>query len=257
MLRSRHIGAAVAVAWPVALAPPAAAAPQVLALIATDRPAPLACRGAYCTAELPAVCLQPGRRAPQPGRGYRLAAGQAVTLVGGAAPRELAAEVRLAARRTHVAVEISIPRALVGGLADPAVHVGAGVSAVPVPAPGDARPQTAAEVAEAVGPRRRLARALVDDDALRMPAVRMTKEAANRIRAGGAADRSWAEIVADARARGVPEAAVETARFMRRLCAFKLEHGLAGTLTGCLAGLDDDAMSYLGARLEDALEAGS
>lgn len=257
MLRPGHIGAAVALAWPIAFAPPAAAAPQVLALISTERPAPLACRGAYCTAELPAVCLQPGRRTPQPGRGYRLAAGQAVTLVGGGAARELAAEVRLTTRRSHVAVEISIPRALVGGLADPAVHIGAGVSAVPAPAPGDARPQTAAEIAEAVGPRRRLARTLVDDDPLRMPAVRMTKEAVNRIRAGGDADRSWVEIVADARERGVPEAAVETARFMRRLCAFKLEHGLAGTLTGCLAGLDDDAMSYLGARLEDALQAGS
>ena len=256
MLRPGHIGAAVALAWPVTFASPAAAAPQVLALISTERPAPLACRGAYCTAELPAVCLQPERRVPQPGRGYRLAAGQAVTLVGGA-PRKLAAEVRLTARRSHVAVEISIPRALAAGIADPAVHIGAGVSAIPVPVPGDARSQTAAEIAEAVGPRRRLARALVDDDPLRMPAVRMTKEAANRIRAGGDADRSWAEIVADARARGVPEAAVETARFMRRLCAFKLEHGLAGTLTGCLAGLDDDAMSYLGARLEDALQAGS
>ena len=43
---------------------PAQAAPQLLALIATGQPVVLQCERTQCIAELPALCLQPERRAP-------------------------------------------------------------------------------------------------------------------------------------------------------------------------------------------------
>ena len=83
----RRALAAALVTSPAAFAVTGAhAAPQVLALFSTDRPVALACDAGACRAEMPTLCLQPGRRVPQPGRGYRLAGG-AGDRPGGAPPR--------------------------------------------------------------------------------------------------------------------------------------------------------------------------
>lgn len=236
---------------------PAAAAPQVLALIATDRPVALNCQGASCTASLPTLCLQPERRAPQAGRDYRLAAGQWLSLVGEGKARAIKQGFRLVAKRTHVAIEVSIPRTLVAGLDNPAIRIGEGVSVVPLAVASDLRPLRPAETALATGPRRAIATMLVDHDPERMPAVRMTNRLVNHLSAGGEGDTGWAAIVADARARKVSGAAIHYAQLTRKLCAFKLRNRLAESLGACLAALNDDAMEYLNADLEPALKTGS
>ncbi len=110
---------AALVASPAAFAVSGAhAAPQVLALFSTDRPVALACNAGTCRAEMPTLCLQPGRRVPRPGRGYRLAEGQGITLVGRHRDGTemsipLGHEVTVTAARTHVSIEMSIPRALI------------------------------------------------------------------------------------------------------------------------------------------------
>lgn len=241
-----------------AIAPlPAAAAPQVLALIATDRPVALHCEGAMCTASLPTLCLQPERRAPRAGRDYRLAANQALTLVGNGKTRSIAEGFHLIAKRTHVAVEIRIPRTLIAGLANPAILVGAGVSAVPVGAADDPRPMNADELALAIGPRRAVATVLVDRDPARIPAVSMTNRLANLVSANGEDRQRWSEIVADAKARKVSAAAIDYAKIMHDLCGFKLRNRLVGSLPSCLAALNDEAMDYLNGELEPALKTGS
>ncbi len=249
--------ALVAAGLAVLGAAPAAPAPQVLALIGTDRPVALDCRGADCIASLPAVCLQPERRAPEPGREYRLATGRSLALVGDGAPRALGSGVRLRALRTHVAVVLEVPRALIGGLRNPAVHVGPNVSAVPVPDARDARPLAPTEIAEAVGRRRAIARRVVEGDPLRMPTVRAAGWMVNHLRAGGDVVRGWSESL-DAAARGgaSPEA-IDFARGMRDLCDHKLAHGLAASLPACLEALGDEAMEFLNTGLEAALKAGS
>ena len=254
----------VLVAAPVAFAAPnAKAAPQVLALFSTDRPVALACAGGTCRAELPTLCLQPGRRAPQPGRGYRLAEGQSLTLVGrgtGGATVSIALgrEMALAAARTHVAIEVSIPRALLDrhGLRDAAIAVGDNVSAIPLAAADDARPQTGGEIARAAGEGRRLATAIVDRDPDRMPAVRLMTRISNALPAGDR-DAAWASMVSEAKKDRVSAAAIGFARFNYDLCKFKTANRIVISFRQCLRGLSDDSMEYLNGDLEPALGSGS
>lgn len=50
----------------------ALAAPQILALMATDGPQPLECDGEICRAEFTAICLQEHRSVPNAGTVYEL-----------------------------------------------------------------------------------------------------------------------------------------------------------------------------------------
>ena len=260
----RRAVAAALVASPAAIAASGAeAAPQALALFSTDRPVTLACGGDVCRAELPTLCLQPGRRVPRPGRGYRLAEGQSLTLTGrGPDGREipvaLGREVSVTAARTHVSVEVSVPRALVErhGLRDARIAVGEAVTAVPVAAADDLRPQTAGEIAWATGEARRLAASIVGRDPDRMPAVRLMTRISNALPARNA-DALWASMVADAERDGVSAAAIRFARFNYDLCGFKTENGIVATFRECLRGLSGDSMEYLNEDLEKALGSGS
>ena len=260
----RGILAAALVASPAALAVSGAdAAPQVLALFSTDRPVALACEGGTCRAEMPTLCLQPGRRAPQPGRAYRLAEGQQIALVGRRRDGTemsipLSHEVTVTAARTHVSVEMSIPRALIDkyGFEAAGLDIGEVVAAVPVADPDDLRPQTPDETAWAAREARQLAAAIVDREPDRMPAVRLMTRMANALPAGDS-DALWASMVADAKRDGVSDAAIGFARFTYDLCKFKTANGIVATVGQCLRGLSGDSMEYLNEDLERALGSGS
>ncbi len=247
----------------------ARAAPQVLALITTDQPVALNCDSAECRAELPTLCLQPERRAPQAGRGYRLADGHSVVLSGHGADGAIVSipvngEVRFTALRTHVTVEARISREVLAryGLVRPAIAVVEAVAVVPHAMASDEQPLTAREITEATGVRRALAVALVDSDAERMPAVRLTNRLINALPAEGRADpslgrRLWARLLDDAGRRGIPEAALERARSNVTLCAADADNGRSPSLRRCLQGFNDDTMEYLNTDLESALKTGS
>ena len=260
----RRTLAAVLLASPAAFAATGAgAAPQVLALFSTDRPVALACDAGTCRAEMPTLCLQPGRRVPQPGRGYRLAEGQEIALVGHRRDGTemsipLTHEVTVTAARTHVSVEMSIPRALIDkhGFEAAGIDIREVVSAVPVADPDDLRPQTAGEIAWATGEARRLANAIVDREPDRMPAVRLMTRMSNALPAGDA-DALWASMVADAKRDGVSDAAIGFARFTYDLCKFKTANRIVATVGQCLRGLSGDSMEYLNKDLEKALGSGS
>jgi len=57
------------------------AAPQILALLETPEPTPLACAGGVCQAEFSTMCLQKNREIPQPGTAYAPATPDSVVLV--------------------------------------------------------------------------------------------------------------------------------------------------------------------------------
>ncbi len=63
----RLVLAALALVVPVT---GAAAAPQMLGLVATDAPTPLRCLNGACVAELSAFCLQRWRAIPAAGTAY-------------------------------------------------------------------------------------------------------------------------------------------------------------------------------------------
>ncbi len=247
----------------------ATAAPQLLALIATDRPAALQCDASACRVELPTLCLQPERRAPEAGRSYRVADGQSVVLSGRTSDGEkvsvaLSREIRFQARRTHVTVEATIAREVLNrhGLVEAGIGVGEAVTVVPLAASGDERPQTAGEIARAIGDRRAIATALVDRDAERMPAVHLTNRLINLLPAKGRADPRmrrllWSRALDDVRRRGTPAAALERARFNVEHCTAAADNGRARSLRHCLQGFNDDTMEYLNVDLENALKTGS
>ena len=260
----RRTLAAALLASPAAFAAASAdAAPQVLALFSTDRPVALACDDGTCRAEMPTLCLQPGRRVPRPGRGYRLAEGQEIVLVGrGRDGTEMSIplthEVTVTAARTHVSVEMSIPRALIDkhGIEEAGVGIRDVVAAVPVADPDDILPQTPDEIAWAAREARQLATAIVDREPDRMPAVRLMTRMANALPAGDA-DALWATMVADAKRDGVSDAATGFARFNYDLCKFKTANRIVASFRQCLQGLSDDSMEYLNEDLERALGSGS
>lgn len=260
----RRCLAAALLASPAAFAATSAdAAPQVLALFSTDRPVALSCDGGTCRAEMPTLCLQPGRRVPQSGRGYRLAEGQEIALMGRRRDGTrmsipLKHEVAITAARTHVSVEMSIPRALIDkyGFEEAGIGIGEVVAAVPVADADDLIPQTPDGIAWAGREARQLATAIVDREPDRMPAVRLMTRISNALPAGDA-DALWASMVEDAERDGVSAAAIRFARFNYDLCKFKTANRIVATFRQCLRGLSDDSMEYLNEDLEKALGSGS
>ena len=232
----------------------AEAAPQVLALIATDQPVSLHCEGAFCTASLPTICIQPERRQPGAGRSYRLANGQSLTVQGERGTKSVSNGVQLISKRTHVAVEVRIPRSFISDLGNPAVRVGEGVSAVPVPDASDLQPIDTEELALATGPRRAVATEMVDRESARIPAVSMTNRLVHLLRAGADHRQSWSEIVADAKARKVSPSAIKYAHTMHDVCTFFLETRLSDSFRACIGMLIDEVMDYLNVDLELVLK---
>ncbi len=143
-----------------ALSLPAAAPPQILALVAANGAVPLNCQAGECSAEFSAICLQEWRPSPVAGRRYLVHGGEGIRVVarlqqGGSI--DLPAEaLTITTSRGHSAIKMSLPGDFLHrrGIADVAVTVGADVSLIPEPVVGDTMPQTAQDIAVATGPLR-------------------------------------------------------------------------------------------------------
>ena len=131
----------------------AAAAPQMLGLVATNGAVPLVCEGGACTVRLTAFCLEHDRATPVAGVKYRaLPESQVFVRVTSADGRvvERPAEslVRYASTDGMTAVRVHVDRrALALKAGDQvALRVGARVSLVPVAAPDDTNRHSAEEI---------------------------------------------------------------------------------------------------------------
>ncbi len=150
----------------IALAVPvcaAAAAPQILALVATPVPVPLRCDDTGCRAELTSFCLQEDRVSPRPGTRYHLAGGSTARLHlrfadGRRQRRALDDTAVFRARRSFSAVDIHLP-ALPAGVV--AITLDVGDKATLVPAGED----DAAALAQARGPFRAIGSEIVETPA--------------------------------------------------------------------------------------------
>ena len=150
----------------------AGAAPQVLAVLATDGGIPLTCAEGVCEADISTFCLQRNRPPPDIGTAYAPAAPGAFTLVvtdADGAERRLPAEphVVFVERRGFTAVSVRLREDVLAalGAVGARIEVGANASLVPVPRQGDPDPLTAGEIARAVGPLRALGSRVVDGSA--------------------------------------------------------------------------------------------
>jgi hypothetical protein len=166
----------------------AAAAPQILGLVASNGAIPLTCGEEACSADLSTFCLQQPRANPEPGQRYELADGGAVTLVGTTAGGETlrlpaAPYMTFASTRGFTAVEIAVSSSVIArlGLTALAVEVARSASLVPVTAADDPDPQADDEMALALGAYRQQGGKYFDDSGEAADAIRLTNRMINEL----------------------------------------------------------------------------
>ncbi|MFN0043266.1 MAG: hypothetical protein ACKVSF_08660 [Alphaproteobacteria bacterium] len=144
----------------------AVAAPQILALMATDGPRPLECEGEICRAEFTAICLQEHRPVPNAGTVYELLpaskstkeTGEPVliaTMADGLTRRiDMAgARARFISMRGQFAMAIEIPKAVLDAMGAKAAGIAIAKTAILTPEPlqDDPQPITVGEIRAVLG----------------------------------------------------------------------------------------------------------
>ncbi len=255
----QFLGAALLAA---ALPHGAAAAPQMLALLATGEATPLQCEDGICGGQFSGFCLQRERPDPQPGTAYRAKGGE-LTLVltgaGGTVRRMAAGDtVAITTERSYTALRISLPESLLRewGAVSVALEVGERVALAPVPAEGDTNPQSEADIALALGPQRALGERITTRSPAESGAVRLTGALVNALPPHGRIGRQGREglwdRVAAARGASYPRAAVERARALYDRCLAKVERGQFFNLRQCLEIGHDSIMLDLNIKYWEA-----
>jgi hypothetical protein len=176
----------------------AAAAPQVLALLSTDGPVPLACKDGLCQATLSALCLQKDRQPPASGQLYDPARAEHLSLVvtdaKGRTRHVPAQGLRIESERTFVAVRFVLPESTLAewGGVKVALAVSKGSTLVPRAVANDVNPQTPADIAHAVTVLREQAGLVEDAGDARGNFARMAARFANVLPRSGPIDKDAA-----------------------------------------------------------------
>jgi hypothetical protein len=222
--------------------PPAAAAPQVLGLMASNEPIPFTCTEEECYALAGSFCLQRDRDVPTYGHPYEANFPDRLTLSaidGTGAVRSLsgaAANLRFHAYSGYSMARISLPRAELErlGAAALALQVGPGVSLIPLARPGDADPQTPEEIALATGPLRVAAGRYLDRPGAGADAARLVAALANglpeRRTIHDDTGNLWNDVVGERWREEADPEALRRAERSYRLCA----EFYSGSLRQCL-----------------------
>ena len=240
------------------------AAPQSLALVATERAVELTCEGSACGAEFSTFCLQMDRFSPRPGTPYRLAGGK-IRLVGtaeGGRRVELDARryLRFESLRGHLALRISIARQEIDrlGLERVAVAVGENATLVPDEIAEDAD----ADLAMLARGLRPLGSLIVDENRQRMAAARITNRWINALPASGRGDADAGaapgrRAVGDAENGAAAPVAVAMARKSLAFCRFAESRAILGGLRRCLQAEHDGFLDFLNSTYWKAVRTGS
>ncbi len=252
----------------------AQAAPQALALVATEGKVGLVCEGRECSAELTSFCLDAGRFSPAPGTAYHLAGAAEVRVIGTTQDgRTLALDARSYLRfesaRRHLAVRVSVDRAALEalGISRAEIEIAENVALLPVPRPGDPDPITEGEAALFSGPLRQLGSLVVDGNGERMQAARVTSGMINllapRDGAGapggesGGGEALWRRATAARGADSLSPAARERARGAFELCRFVASVGGPSSLRRCLREQHDGFVDFLNSNFWKAVRTGT
>jgi hypothetical protein len=247
----------------------AQAAPQALALVATKGKVGLACEGRECSAELTSFCLDAGRFSPPPGTEYRLAGSGLIRLLGTTEDgRTLALDalshLRFESARRHLAVRASVDRAALQalGVSRAEIVIAENVALLPIPRPGDPNPITEGEAAVFTGPLRHLGSLVVDGNAERMQAARVTSRMINLLSPGsgsGAAggEALWRRATAASGADGLSPVARKRARGAFELCRFVVNIGGSSSLRRCLQEQHDGFVDFLNSKFWEAVKTGT
>jgi len=252
----------------------AQAAPQALALVATEGKVGLVCEGRECGAELTSFCLDAGRFSPAPGTAYHLAGAGDVRVIGTTQDgRSLVLDARSHLRfesaRRHLAVRVSVDRAVLEalGVSRTEIEIAENVALLPVPRPGDPDPITEGEAALFSGPLRQLGSLVVDGNGERMQAARVTSRMINLLAPSGGAgapggesvsgEALWRRATAARGADSLSPAARERARGAFELCRFVGSVGGPSSLRRCLQEQHDGFVDFLNSNFWKAVKTGT
>jgi hypothetical protein len=236
-------------------ASPAAAAPQVLGLMASNgMPVPLNCKSGECSAHLSTFCLQEARDAPSHGQSYRLAEGSRMTVV---IERQDGSYVRLEggdlahmkALVGFTSVQVSIPQATIAALdgARAWIEVAPRASLIPIAEAGDGNPQSDEEIALATGAYRDAAAYRFEAPGKIGDAARLTNLLINSLPPGereNDATRNglWTQIVSADMAEKLTTEGLGKAKELYNYCRMSSDAGTALTLRDCLTLRHADLM---------------
>ena len=245
----------------------AQAAPQILALVETDKPTVLDCADGICAAEFSAFCLQENRPAPAAGTVYA-AIGDAdirlvLTLPDGAVRERPAADLEIVSVRGYSALRLSVPQEILtdNGATTVAVSVGERVALAPQVSPGDPYPITREELAMASGPLRTAGQAIVDRGGKSADTARITNALVNAMPADRTLDPGQRQSLWQ-RVAGIVQGEKASPGQAQALWAYEacwniVENAGGNGLRGCLQRYHDIVMQGLTTKYWEVHKAGS
>ena len=247
----------------------AQAAPQALALVATNGKVGLTCGARECSAEVTSFCLDAGRFSPPRGTEYYVAGGGQIRLTGTtgdgrALVLDARSHLRFESARRHLAVRVSVDRAALAalGVERIEIEIAENVALLPAPQPDDPDPITEGEAALFTGPLRQLGSLVVDGNAERMQAARVASRMINLLPPGGGTDAPgdealWSRATAASGADSLSPAARKRARGAFELCRFVASVGGPASLRRCLQEQHDGFVDFLNSSFWKAVKTGT
>ena len=246
----------------LALAAPAAAAPQAIALVASAEPIELRCHLGECGAEFTSFCLERNRPSPSTGTPYWLYDTASLKLEGRTRDGETVAldagELQITSARGHTAVWMALPASSLRerNLASVSVTVTPGATLLPEEAPDDPKGHSAYEIERIAGPLRATGTKIVDKAGAPIAAAQVTARLINllpRLGRTTSAERDglWAKA----------SLAPETPGYAKIKAGFDNCHQITRSgsmsLRQCLGSVHDAFVSRLNIRYWKATKAGS
>ncbi|HVR66028.1 MAG TPA: hypothetical protein VMT98_05275 [Verrucomicrobiae bacterium] len=239
--RSGWLAAAIGLAIS-AVAAPAGAAPQVLAMMASSDPIPFTCNARECYALVGSFCLQRDRDVPGFGEPYepnfteRLKI--SLTDSAGNISTMTASDVALKvhSHSTYTMVRVSLARSEIDRLHATAVamQIEPGVSLIPLARAGDLDPQTPQEIALATGPMRIAASRFLDTPSVSADSARLVAALVNGLPESRTIHDdylgAWNRVVTESVRQKTNSEVLERAEDSFRACAQYYE----GSLRQCL-----------------------
>lgn len=240
----------------LAFAGSAAAAPQILALVASNGTAtPMVCADGQCRAELSSFCLQRTRETPMPGTPYRAVTPEDLTVVAEMADGTVqhmpgSDKLMLTSARGSSSVE-AILEAKIPGAVKLSILVREQVSLIPQPIAGDTHPHSGPEIAVTTTSLRKLGSRVVDDSGARITAARETNRVINLLASDGHAAADWDKITAW-------KPSIRSGQYWANQRVSHCQSMPAGAALGrCLRDWHDFLMRQLNTDYWDAVRAGS
>ena len=247
----------------------AQAAPQALALVATNGDVPLKCVDGTCSAEMSAFCLQPDRVTPIRGTKYTAIDSSKITLKGMTRDgREIVLDsskfVSFQSERTHVAIRANVAAEEMAALGVDRLrlNVGNDVAMLPDPEANDTNPHSQIDVLVITGSLRKLGARVVDRNRKHMIAARLTSRIINELPAKGwvTAEQSeaiWQGTVDAVNGQNLPEDAVGMARRAIDFCNFAVNSRVYWGMRRCLQSEHDVMLKILNSQYWTAVKTGS